>query len=341
MKVNNVFIIKIVFLSVLTMSGTLQTMDPGYTNSADAKAMADRPDNANSEPGIMPVLRSTPGAVSIEAQELQFAAETGNEAEVRRLIELGVDINWKNERGATPLLFAVQNEHVTIAQILLNHKANVNVQVEASQNVSALELAAKTGQHKMTQLLLDHGARVDVTDSRGITPLIFAAQNGHYEVVRTLLRNGASAAVQALGFGNISALRQAAQNGHFEIVVALLTYPPSAEILAIQKRYFALHGSMRRRGINIPKDLRILIADHFIEASAQECMDNIKHTDKVKHMISLRDDTGYTARGIASFCGKQKIADLLDLDDFQPTEEIRVLIESNMRHAINGDIKLC
>jgi len=77
--------------------------------------------------------------------------------EVRRLLAKGAEVNWRHpEYGSTPLYRAARN-----------------------------------GDAKVVQLLLKHGALVDMANSSGRTPLMTAAFHGHVEVLNILLANGA------------------------------------------------------------------------------------------------------------------------------------------------------
>lgn len=46
------------------------------------------------------------------------------------------------------------------------------------------------GEIGLVQLLLKHGAKVDIRDSEGNTPLLLAARNGHEKLVEFLVGNG-------------------------------------------------------------------------------------------------------------------------------------------------------
>lgn len=75
-------------------------------------------------------------------------------------------------------------ESIVIAT--LYHGADIN---EMEQWRTALHVATTTS---MVQLLLDHGAQIDMEDGMiGETPLITHAKFGHTEIVKTLLLNGA------------------------------------------------------------------------------------------------------------------------------------------------------
>ena len=68
--------------------------------------------------------------------------------------------------------------------------ANVN-EPDTFFGETALHRAAKAGDLKMVQILLGHGAKVDLTDQYGETPLHFAIRGRNPEVIRTLLKHGA------------------------------------------------------------------------------------------------------------------------------------------------------
>ncbi len=50
-----------------------------------------------------------------------IAASKGNDSEVERLLRKGADIDEESTEGATPLVFAVANNHLTTVKILLFH----------------------------------------------------------------------------------------------------------------------------------------------------------------------------------------------------------------------------
>ncbi len=62
-----------------------------------------------------------------QAPPLAIAAGTGNEAEVRRLIAEGAQLDVQDFGGNTPLSYAVGTGHFKIAQLLLDKGANMYV----------------------------------------------------------------------------------------------------------------------------------------------------------------------------------------------------------------------
>jgi ankyrin repeat protein len=101
--------------------------------------------------------------------------------------------------------------------------------VEAKANVNAarwtgdtpLMAAAHSGNAELVKLLLDHGAKLDVTETRmGQTPLMWAAAEGKAEVVQVLIERGAD--VKAVSKTGFSPLLFAAQSGNVATVKSLI-----------------------------------------------------------------------------------------------------------------------
>lgn len=92
--------------------------------------------------------------------------------------------------------------HYKIAQYLLSLKADVNRR--SVKGNTALHDCAESGSLEILQLLLEHGARMDI-DSYGMTPLLAASVTGHYQIVKHLIslpvvrREDKVAALELLG----------------------------------------------------------------------------------------------------------------------------------------------
>ena len=109
--------------------------------------------------------------------------------------------------------------HTAIAQLLLEHGADINAASRNGQRVMPLH-SSVAGQHlALTKLLLEHGADVNATQEGGFTSLQGAAQNGQHEMVELLLKYGADK--NARSDGGQTALDIARAEGH-EAVATLL-----------------------------------------------------------------------------------------------------------------------
>jgi ankyrin repeat protein len=134
-----------------------------------------------------------------ERSALSWAAGNEHEAVVKLLLKKGAKVSsniilkrWLKKRAKdvlnsrdkfqrTPLSYAAKNGHTAIAQLLLVHKAAVDVRDNFQQ--TPLLYAAENGRTAIAQLLLVYKATVDVIDIHQRTPLSYAAENGHTAIV--------------------------------------------------------------------------------------------------------------------------------------------------------------
>lgn len=115
--------------------------------------------------------------------------------------------------GRTALMYAAENGHLPVVQLLLSAKAKVNRAVRPKVYRSGLPLP---GWESRTE-----------HPYPGWTPLMFAAKNGHREIVRTLLAARANPNLQGVskpseGNNDCTALILAARSGDVACVEALL-----------------------------------------------------------------------------------------------------------------------
>ena len=74
----------------------------------------------------------------------------------------------------SPLILSSANGHVSIAQILLDHGADVNLKHE--DGCSALKRARMRSHEAIVQLLLGHGADPDEIEVDDVAPPIYITQ---------------------------------------------------------------------------------------------------------------------------------------------------------------------
>lgn len=86
------------------------------------------------------------------------------------LVEVGALMDAPDVYRFTPLLRAVDNQHLSTAKLLLE-QTSANVDHKDESGSSALHYAIANRHVPMIQLLLSHNANVDLQNSRGISPL--------------------------------------------------------------------------------------------------------------------------------------------------------------------------
>jgi beta-lactamase regulating signal transducer with metallopeptidase domain len=122
-------------------------------------------------------------------RELYEAAQAGDFAGVREMVEAGANANAAIDGDGSPLIGAARSGHVQIAQYLLDHGADPNLAVPGDG--SALIMAAKFGRLDHVALLVDRGADVNLAVEGDENPLMNAAEQGHLEIVKFLVDKGA------------------------------------------------------------------------------------------------------------------------------------------------------
>ncbi|KAL3458442.1 ankyrin repeat-containing domain protein [Aspergillus heterothallicus] len=164
------------------------------------------------------------------------------------LIAHGADLEICDRTGRSPLICAVANGAVGVAENLLSRGADVNA---AGALPSALFHAAANGDSRMVQLLLAYKAST-LPRQAGCpwSPLWIAARNGHFNVVETLLsyRIPTPSSPQR-EFRTWEPLLDAAKRGHARVVQILIAYHKQAwpgVPLGQQGLFWAAYGGWER-----------------------------------------------------------------------------------------------
>ncbi len=120
---------------------------------------------------------------------LHWAAYRDDLETARLLVDAGADARAANRYGVTPLPIACANGDGAMVELLLGAGADPNTTLRGGESV--LMTAARTGKPEPVRVLLARGADVNAKERRGQTALMWAAAEGHVEVVRMLLEAGA------------------------------------------------------------------------------------------------------------------------------------------------------
>jgi hypothetical protein len=135
-------------------------------------------------------------------------------------------------------------KHVQAVELLLKNKVDINYKNE--KGMTPLHLAAAGGHNEAVDLLLRNGALVNIQDSRGVTPLMMAAIAGFVGTVKMLIEKGADLSLADLE--GHKALDYAKKNQKDKSIVDVITHAiRDAEVAAKAKAAAdAVKASQRR-----------------------------------------------------------------------------------------------
>lgn len=127
-------------------------------------------------------------------EENYFRAIRANDVQIlRAFYDAQMNPNSRNERGETPLTFAVQNSELKTVKFLAEH-TNINEQDKLGQ--SPLHLALSQNKEEIFDYLLEKGADVNIGGAKGKlknqTVLYLAVTRGREDLVPKLLERGAN-----------------------------------------------------------------------------------------------------------------------------------------------------
>jgi len=122
----------------------------------------------------------------IERMDIFEATKSGDYDQVQKLVIIDkINVNQKDEDGATPLMFAAMRGQLAIAELLVDNKAQVDFQDEKS-GWTALMQATYYGHKSIVRLLIDSDTNVSIQAANGCTAFDIASIIGDTEVVRLL-----------------------------------------------------------------------------------------------------------------------------------------------------------
>ncbi len=109
------------------------------------------------------------------------------------LVDRGADVNaqltGEDATGWTALMFAANNGHPELVELLIARGADVDLQ--GADGVTALMRAACEGDHRSVNILLAAGADVNLQTANGETAISLAQSEEHGEIVELLRKKGA------------------------------------------------------------------------------------------------------------------------------------------------------
>jgi ankyrin repeat protein len=172
---------------------------------------------------------------------------------LKKMIDIGMDVNIKDEHGNTALIVAIKNKDIEFAKYLIEKGADIKlcnddgrsaicVAIEnelndfafemieqsggiesdiASNKKSFLHVAVIFGNIEFIKELLDKGININIKDAHGENALMYAIRGGAIEIAEFLIERGIN--VNDVNLENVDALQMALrQNENTQLVKKLL-----------------------------------------------------------------------------------------------------------------------
>lgn len=198
-----------------------------------------------------PILEGPEGEAA--AANLKELVTSGSIARLEQyLAKPGVDINDRPGTDEAMLDYAAEQNQAKVARFLLEHGARVDATQShgPTAGYTALHRAAVADAAEVAQLLLASGAQVNVHGPLGVTPLILAASHGNRRTAEVLLDHGAD--ISTPDGHRETAMSQATAHHYDEIVRLLLIHVPVPS--AVTMNAVAMRGDLEAMRLIVGHD---------------------------------------------------------------------------------------
>ena len=128
--------------------------------------------------------------VHFDSTPLFAASRKGHIDVAQVLLDHGAVVSAQDIHDQTPLSWASYEGHIDLVRLLLEHGANVNAQNNYDHS-TALHRAVGNLRLDITRLLLDHGADVQIRGEDDLTPFQLATRTNQHDIAQLLLDRGA------------------------------------------------------------------------------------------------------------------------------------------------------
>lgn len=231
-------------------------LSAAFAGAAFAQEPSDRFYTAIRENNL-PALRTLLKSADVNTRDkrgstpLMYAAASGSVEAIRAILAAGAKVNATNDFGATALMWGITDAEKV--RVLLAGGADVRAKSKMGRTPLYLA-AANDGSSATVKLLLDRGANPTERDGQQSTPLLAAAGANDLASMRLLLEHGADANDADI-FG-MTPLIEAAGNGSVKAIEMLLAR--GANVNAVSKT--EINPSVKNGAIALGNFTALLVA---------------------------------------------------------------------------------
>lgn len=172
---------------------------------------------------------------------------------VKCLVENGANVNAVNIHGYTPLFYSLYYNDTNLCRFLIDHGAKIDIRNRFGE--TPLYLATYLNNISGVRLLARLGADVNIMDDRGVCPMILALNMKNCNMLRCLARLGANINVLSKkGFTplNMSIREKNLKLTHYLIKKGALIY--DKDIFGASRKYLKVLSKSKN-----PENLKIII----------------------------------------------------------------------------------
>ena len=210
--------------------------------------------------------------VSAAADDLRLinAAKQNDQAAVRTLLEEGLDVNARQQDGATALLWATYYNDTETAGLLISAAADVNAANNYGE--SPLSLACQNQNVALVNTFLGAGANPHAVKPSGETILMTAARAGSLDIINLILARDPAVNAREPAKGQTALMWAAAHKNH-TVVEALIvagadvnaasTGGSTALHFAVQQGDVPTATSLLAAGANVHAAMTVRQMDQF------------------------------------------------------------------------------
>ena len=106
---------------------------------------------------------------------------------LEKLINKGININYRDENGFSVLHYAVDEGNFKICEILIKtNLIDVNLK-SLNEGKTPLHISCQNGYFDISKLLLLNNAEINISDNERNTPLHYSIQGNYFEVSKLLI----------------------------------------------------------------------------------------------------------------------------------------------------------
>jgi len=196
---------------------------------------------------------------------------------VQLMIQAGAAVDGMNESNETPLVWSIWLGLLSVARLLLEHRANYNIRVEGA---TLQHFAAASAYPRSLEFLsLTLHADFEVVDNEGKTPLMIAAERNLTLHLKWLMAHQVD--ITAQDDRGETALFKAVMTESRPAVWVLLEFQPYRQLRIKNKRHISVIQMAQQQKSSLYKDLKRLAArqNHCCRPRFDKMTNNIYRLD--------------------------------------------------------------